>query len=87
MTFDKRDKTGQVIQPGDICVWENQLVLYKAPSWGGVGSKGEYGQFITKSGNRSLKFTSVVFAFDPMGTRKNQSTTIKELYREFYEGK
>ena len=86
MNFDKKDSTGQVIRPGDICVWEGELVLYKSPSWGGSNSKGEYGQFITSTGKRSLKFTSVIFAFDPMGTRKNQSTAVKELCRKFYEG-
>lgn len=86
MNFDKHDKTGQVIQPGDVCVWKGELVLYKAPSWGGNNSRGEYGKFITSSEERSLKFTSVIFAFDPMGARKNQSATVKELCRKFYEG-
>lgn len=86
MSFQKHDKTGQVINPGDICIWNNKLVIYKKPSWGAKGiSKGEYGQFITSSGSSSVKFTSVVFAFDPMGTRKNDSPVVKQLVKDFYE--
>ena len=86
MSFEKFDKTHQVINPGDICVWKSELVIYKKPSWGAKGiSKGEYGQFITSSGTTSIKYTSVVFAFDPMGTRKNQSVLVKQLVKAFYE--
>lgn len=84
----KKDKYGQDINPGDVCVWDGRLCVYRKHSWGAKGiSKGEYGKFITPEGIRTVKYTSVIFAFDPMGKRRNQSTTVKELCREFYEGK
>lgn len=89
--WKKRDAYGQVIHPGDICVRsindKVELVIYKGESWGGKESKGEFGRFITPSGNRSLKYTGVVFAFDPMGERRNKSEQVTKLVREFYEGK
>lgn len=84
--FKKRDRTGQEIRPGDLCVYDNSLVVYKKISWGGEGSKGQYGQFITADGVRSVKYTNVIFAFDPLSERKNQSDEIKALCRKFYEG-
>lgn len=97
MNFDKKDATGQVIHPGDVCVRvirdgrkfnksSLEFCVYSKPSWGGKGSKGEYGQFITPHGKSSLKFTSVIFAFDPMGERRNKSEQVAKLAREFYEG-
>lgn len=85
--FKKVDKYLQEIFPGDVCVYNGEIVVYKKESWGGEGSKGEFGKFITESGIRSFKYKNVVFAFDPMGKRNNKSKTTKELCREFYEGK
>ena len=85
--WKKQDRYGQVIHPGDICVYNNKFVIYIKDSWGGQKSKGEYGRFETEAGTRTIKYTNVVFAFDPMGERRNQSTTIKGLCRKFYEGK
>lgn len=84
--FRKTDRTGQEIRPGDLCIYNNSLVVYKRDSWGGEGSRGEFGQFITAEGVRSVKYTSVIFAFDPLSSRKNQSEEIKLLCRKFYEG-
>lgn len=90
----KKDKHGQFIYPGDVCVrlhrssqgtTELQFVSFDKPAWGGEGSKGEYGRFITPSGPSSIKYSSVVFAFDPIGKRKNNSPQVKQVVSEFYE--
>lgn len=86
MSFNKTDRYNQPLHPGDICVYDNQLVIYKKESWGGEGSKGEYGKFITTMGTRSIKYKNVIFAFDPMGERRNKSDEVRELCRKFYEG-
>lgn len=98
MNFRKHDSIGQVLTPGDVCVRlvkDNrnfnkgalEFCVYKGDTWGGKGSKGEFGRFITPQGVRSLKYTSIVFAFDPMSKRRATSNQITELIREFYEGK
>lgn len=84
--FRKEDRYGVQIRHGDVCVYDNELVVYKRESWGGEGSKGEYGRFITSKGMRSLKYSSVVFAFDPMGERRHNSAELNKLVREYYEG-
>lgn len=88
---DKKDAYGQVLKPGDVCARSNgnkvELVVYKGVSWGGNQSKGEFGRFITTSGSRSLKYTSVIFVFDPMGERRNKAPEVTQITREFYEGK
>ena len=86
MNFKKEDRYAQHIRPGDICVYDGELIIYKRESWGGEGSRGEYGQFITSRGVRSLKYSSVVFAFDPMGERRNASPEITNLVKKYYEG-
>ena len=89
--WHKKDAYGQVLQPGDVCARainnKVELVVYKGESWGGSKSKGEFGRFITPSGNRSIKHSSVVFAFDPMGERRAKAEQVTKLVREFYEGK
>lgn len=89
--FDKHDKYGQVIKPGDVCaaVVQNKvhLVVYKGDSWGGKHSKGEFGVFITPQGQSSLKYKGVVFAYDPMGERRSMAREIQSGVREYYEGK
>lgn len=89
--WHKKDAHGQVIHPGDVCARsvkdKVELIVYKGESWGGSTSKGEFGRFITPNGTRSIKYTSVVLAFDPMGERRTKATQVKRLVREFYEGK
>jgi hypothetical protein len=86
MAFEKRDRTNQLLRPGDICIYKGMLAVYLKPSWGGENSKGEYGQFITSLGKHSVRYSNVTFAFDPMGKRRNNSEEVKELCRKFYEG-
>lgn len=87
----KRDKLGQIIQQGDVCVRMKtdrsgiEFCIYKGEAWGGNGSKGEFGRFITPTGVRSIKYANVLFAFDPLGKRRSKSEQVKELAREFYE--
>lgn len=95
--FKKKDAYGQVLNPGDVCVRLKrdkkkmssslEFCIYERESWGGESSKGEFGRFITPQGTRSIKYTSVVFAFDPMGERRNKSNEVTNITREFYEGK
>lgn len=89
--WNKKDAYGQVIHPGDVCArsikGKVELVVYKGESWGGSKSKGEFGQFITTLGKRSIKYSSVVFAFDPMGKRHTKAEQVTKLVRTFYEEK
>lgn len=91
MPWLKYDKYGQELYPGDICVRDNrgkiELIIYRKESWGGKNSKGEWGNFETLDGATSVKFSSVVFVCDPMGTRKIDTPSSRELTRKFYEGK
>lgn len=86
----KKDAYGQALHPGDVCArtykGKVELIVYKGDTWGGNKSKGEYGRFITNSGNSSIKYTSVIFVFDPMGKRRSDSSIVNEMIREFYEG-
>lgn len=88
--WKKRDKYGQELRPGDVCIRsiddKPQFVVYKKEVFGGKGSKGEFGRFITEDGLRTIKFTSVVFAYDPMGERVVKHKKIDGLVRSFYEG-
>jgi hypothetical protein len=59
--------------------------VYKKQTWGGKGSKGEYGRFITQDGLKSLKYKRVVFVFDPLGER--QADIAQGLVKQFYEEK
>lgn len=84
----KADKYGTVLYPGDICVRSNQgkveYVIYKKESFGGEGSKGEYGRFEGLSGPCTIKFSNVAFAFDPMGERRAEAKEVNHLVRSFY---
>lgn len=82
----KSDVYDEKIFPGDICVYNNQFIIYKGEAWGAKNSKGQFGRFITSDGVRSLKYTSVVFAFDPMGERRSTADVVRLLTRQFYEG-
>ena len=87
----KKDKYGEKIFPGDVCAAriDNrlQLIVYKGESWGGENSKGEFGQFVTTSGVRSIKYTSVIFVFDPVSSRRSKATETTAAIRKYYEGK
>lgn len=91
LNFDKYDRYGEVIRPGDVCARAGrggaELVVYKGHSWGAKGSKGEFGRFITPDGNRSIKYSSIVFAFDPVGNRRSKAKQATKIIREFYEGR
>lgn len=86
-SFRKKDKYGAELSPGDVCVWCSKsggiLCVYagKAPG----GKTGRYGLFHTPVGKKSIAYSSVVAAYDPMGSGERISHDIaKKLLREFY---
>lgn len=94
--FKKHDGQGQELNPGDVCVRlvkDNrnfnksslEFVVYRGESWGGSKSKGQFGRFSTPHGTRSLKHTSVLFVFDPMGKRRAKSEQVTQVMKQFYE--
>jgi len=84
-----RDLLGQEIVPGDVCARsvkdKVELVIYRGDSWGGAKSKGEFGKFVTLNGQRTLKYTSVVFVFDPMSERRAKANEVLSITKKFYE--
>lgn len=86
--LNKIDGAGNVIKPGDVCIrhmkGKLEYIIYKKEVWGGQGSKGEFGRFVTNSGETSIKLSNVLFAFDPMGKRRPE---VREIIRKFYEEK
>ena len=83
----KRDKYGAVLKQGDVCVWYSKsggiLCVYagKAPG----GKTGRYGLFHTPVGKKSIAYSSVIAAYDPIGSGERISHDIaKKLLREFY---
>lgn len=91
LNFDKHDKYGQVIYPGDVCVRASkkgaEFVIYKKHSWGSKKSRGEFGRFITPNGECSVKYSSVIFVFNPLGDRRSKTEQVTKLIRKFYEGR
>jgi len=90
MSFnEKKDLLGQVLNPGDVCARsindKVELVVYRGDSWGGNKSKGEFGRFVTPKGPRSLKYTSVIFVFDPLSKRRAKTSEIVRITKQFYE--
>ena len=92
MIFKTHDGQGQELNPGDVCVRVNktnksslEFCIYRGDSWGGSKSKGQFGRFVTPTGTRSIKYTSVVFAFDPMGKRRAKTEQVTEVMKQFYE--
>lgn len=89
LSFKKYDAYGQELIPGDVCVRsvndKVELIVYKGASKGGNQSKGTFGRFLTSKGTRSIKFSSVVSVFDPMGTRRSKPPEIDVLVRQYYE--
>lgn len=94
LDFTKRDSTGEAIKPGDMCLYTRrqgserivEFCIYIGDTKGN-GSTGNYGQFKTTTGKRSLKYSNIIFAFDPLGERRNQSEQVKEIIRKYYEDK
>ena len=95
MGLKKLDKKGQQLFPGDVCVrlgragpysQNLEFIVYKGEVFGGKGSKGEFGRFITSTGMTSIKYSSVVFAFDPVGDRRSEADEIKTVLKKYYEG-
>ena len=93
--FKKLDKKGQELNPGDVCVrlvrtgpysQNLEFIVYKGEVFGGKGSKGEFGRFITPSGQSSIKYSSVVFVFEPVGERRSESDEVQTVLRKYYEG-
>lgn len=89
LSFRKYDKLGAEIKPGDICAYSRnkiiEFVIYIGETRGNA-STGKFGQFYTTEGKVSLKHTSVVFMFDPLSKRRNNSEAVNLLVRKFYEG-
>ena len=83
----KRDKYGARLSAGDVCVWGSKagaiLCVYAGEAKG--GTTGRYGSFHTPVGKKSIAYSSVVAAYDPMGSGERISHDIaKKLLREFY---
>lgn len=87
LDLKRYDKYGQEILPGDICVRSKrdkiEIVIYKGDT---RGKTPNYGRFLSPEGNTTIKFSGVVFAFDPMGKRRNQSKEVKQLIKKYYTG-
>lgn len=85
--FDKKDGEGNTIRPGDVCIRHKagklEYIVFKRDVWGTKLSKGEFGKFITSAGETSMKYSNVLFAFDPASARRPKLSVI----RKFYEGK
>lgn len=89
LDFRKYDKLGTEIKPGDICAYSRNKLIEPVIYIGGTkgnASTGKFGQFYTTKGKISLKHTSVIFMFDPLSKRRNNSEDISKLVRKFYEG-
>lgn len=93
LDFNKYDKYGQLLTPGDICIRQTkdgpyrrniEFVLYKGVGKGSV--TGEYGRFITTEGESSIKHSSVIFAFDPLSERRARTDEIKKITSKYYTG-
>jgi len=89
LDFRKYDAIGAELKPGDVCVWYSKRglvpVVYRGETRGN-GNTGKFGRFYTPQGKCSVRYTSVIFAFDPLSDRKNDSEAINKLVRKFYEG-
>lgn len=84
-----KDKYGNVINPGDICIHNLrgsgcEYVVFVGSVWGGKTSLGKYGRFLNGNGFTSIKYSNVLLAFDPISDRR-ATVGINELVRRFYE--
>lgn len=87
--FRKYDRLGAEIEPGDICAYSRNKLIEPVIYIGGTkgnASTGKFGQFYTSKGKASLRYSSVIFMFDPNGSRRNNSKAVSLLVRKFYEG-
>ena len=89
LNFSKKDAYGQVLKPGYVCARPTknkgvEFCVYKGEV-NGSKSKGTFGKFLTDSGTTSLKYTSVVFAYDPITGATSQAEGVGRLIRRFYE--
>lgn len=89
LSHKKYDRYGNHIRPGDICTRSKEdrveYVIYKGEVFGSKTGKGEFGRFLTVDGQTSLKYTSVVFAFDPLSKRRPTAKEVTRLIKKFYE--
>lgn len=93
LDFNKYDKYGQVIHPGNVCVRlikeqytrTIEFCVYKEDVRGSK-SKGTYGRFITDKGVRSIKYSNVIFVFDKWSKRVADIPEITKMIQEYYEG-
>lgn len=88
LSFSKHDAYGQVLKPGDVCVYQQKdkgprFCVYKQEVKN--TTKGQYGRFITDKGIVTLKFTSVIFVFDSITDRRSKDKEVSKLIRSFYE--
>ena len=87
-SFNKKDKYGEPINPGCVCVWGSSrgaiLCVYVGVTNGNSAS-GRYGRFITEGGIKSIAHKSVVVASNPMGMNITH-TLSKKLLQRYYEG-
>lgn len=83
MILNKHDAAGNEIRPGDLCVvyrnYRLEYAVHRKEVWGAKGSKGEYGRFITRDGETTIKYRNVLLATD-----KNKKTA-KELIKKYFE--
>lgn len=88
LDFKKRDKYGQELNPGDIVAISRkdkvELLIYKEEVYGGKKNGGLRGRFQDLEGTTTVKYSNVVFVFDPMGKRKAGTPAVKELIRRHY---
>lgn len=93
LSFKKHDAYGQELKPGDVCVRQirggqydrtMEFCVYKGEVR--ESRKGQFGRFVTPTGTRSIKYTSVIFAFDPMGERRSKAEQVNQVVKEYYEG-
>jgi len=90
LNFNKTDKYGQVIKPGDVVAYHNkfkgvELVVYQEEA-GGSKAKGTYGRFITDTGITSIKYSSVAFVFDSLYQRRASGREVRKAIKRYYEG-
>ena len=93
LDFSKYDKYGQKLTPGSVCVRlvkDNykstvEFCIYEREVTGSK-SKGTFGRFITPTGTRSLKYTSVIYVFDTMNETRAKTPEIVEMTKQYYEG-
>ena len=95
----KRDKYGQELTPGCVCVrvrknaWPRtndeprqnlEFCVYKGVTRGSK-STGKFGRFITANGEVSIRHGGVVFVFEPSSERRAKTEEITKLVRSYYE--